>query len=97
MTPLGENVLIFRDKAGEKTPGGLYIPDGAKEKPCEGLVVAVGSGRTLKDGTRQPLEVQPGDRVIFTKYSGVEISLTNQTSGFDHILVNEKDILAIKK
>ena len=90
--PIGDRVLIERLEAETKTPGGIIIPDSAKEKPVEGKVVAVGSG-SFVDGKRQPMEVKVGDIVIFTKWGGTEI----KDAGKEYLLVKESDILAIKK
>jgi chaperonin GroES len=89
--PLHDKILVKRTEAEGKTPGGLIIPDNAKEKPVEGLVIAVGSGTRNKDGTLIPLDVKANDRVLFSKYSGTEI----KTIGDDHVILREDDILAI--
>ena len=89
--PLNDRVLVLRVKAEEKTAGGLIIPDTAKEKPQKGEVVAVGAGGVGDDGKRIPLEVKPGDRVLFSKYSGNEIKI----DGVEHLFMKEDDILAI--
>ena len=89
--PLYDRVLVTRIKATEMTKGGIIIPDTAKEKPVEGMVVAVGSGRILENGKVQPLDVKVGDRVLFGKYSGTEVRL----GGEDHLILREDDILAI--
>jgi chaperonin GroES len=89
--PLADRVVIKRTAEEEKTKGGIIIPDSAKEKPVEGLVVAVGSGKILKDGKSRPLDVKAGDRILFGKYSGTEIKL----DGEEHVLLREDDILAV--
>jgi chaperonin GroES len=89
--PLYDRVLATRIAEPERTPGGLYIPDTAKEKPLEALVVSVGSGKLLKDGQTVALRVKPGDRVLIGKYSGSEVKLGDK----DHIILREDDILAI--
>ena len=89
--PLYDRVLIKRVESETRSAGGLYIPDSAKEKPQEALVVAVGNGRVNEDGTTRPLSVAAGDRVIFGKYSGDEIKL----DGVAHIVIRESDILAV--
>ena len=89
--PLGDRVLIKRVEEEEKTKGGIIIPDTAKEKPVEGLVVAVGNGKVLKNGKVRALDVKPGDRVLFGKYSGTEIKV----DGEEHVLLNEDDVLAV--
>jgi chaperonin GroES len=89
--PLADRVVVKRVKEEEKTKGGIIIPDSAKEKPIEGLVVAVGNGKLLKDGKVRALDVKAGDRILFGKYSGTEVKL----DGEEHLLVREDDILAI--
>ncbi len=89
--PLYDRVLATRVAEGDKTPGGLYIPDTAKEKPLEALVVSVGSGKVLENGQTQALRVKAGDKVLIGKYSGSEVKL----EGKDHIILREDDILAI--
>lgn len=89
--PLYDRVLAKRVAEGDKTPGGLFIPDTAKEKPLEATVVAVGSGKVLKNGKTQPLVVKAGDQILIGKYSGAEVKL----DGEDHIILREDDILAI--
>ena len=89
--PLHDRVVIKRIAEEEKTKGGIIIPDTAKEKPAEGKVIAVGTGRVQDDGKVRPLDVKKGDRVLFGKYSGNEIKL----DGIEHIIMREDDILAI--
>jgi chaperonin GroES len=89
--PLADRVVVKRVKEEEKTKGGIIIPDSAKEKPVEGLVIAVGNGKPLKDGKVRPLDVKPGDRILFGKYSGTEVKL----DGEDHIIMREDDLLAV--
>jgi chaperonin GroES len=89
--PLHDRILVKRIDEEAKTKGGIIIPDTAKEKPQEGRVVAVGSGKLLDDGTVRPLDVKAGDRILFGKYSGSEITL----EGDEHIILREDDILAI--
>lgn len=89
--PLHDRILVKRVEAEAKTPGGLIIPDNAKEKPVEALVIAVGAGTRDKEGVRVPLDVHPGDRVLFAKYSGSEIKL----DGIDHVILREDDILGV--
>ncbi len=89
--PLADRVVVKRIKEEEKTKGGIIIPDTAKEKPVEALVVAVGNGKTLKDGKVRPLEVKEGDRVLFGKYSGTEVKL----DGEEHVILREDDLLAV--
>jgi chaperonin GroES len=89
--PLHDRVLIKRVKEEEKTKGGIIIPDTAKEKPVEGKVVAVGSGKILEDGSVRKLVVKPGDRVLFGKYSGQEIKV----DGEEMVILREDDIVGI--
>ena len=91
MRPLQDRVIIKRVKEEERTKGGLIIPDTAKEKPIEGLVVAVGNGKVLEDGTVKKLDVKEGDRVLFGKYSGTEVKI----DGEEHLIMREDDILAV--
>lgn len=91
LRPLHDRILVKRLDAESKTPGGIIIPDNAKEKPVEGLVIAVGEGSRNKDGERIPLDVKAGDRVLFAKYSGTEI----KAFGDDHMILREDDILAV--
>jgi chaperonin GroES len=89
--PLADRVVVRRTKEEEKTKGGIIIPDTAKEKPIEGVVVAVGAGKLLKDGKTRPVDVKAGDRVLFGKYSGTEVKL----DGEEHVLLREDEILAV--
>jgi chaperonin GroES len=91
MRPLQDRVIIKRVKEEERTKGGLIIPDTAKEKPIEGLVVAVGNGKVLEDGTVRKLDVKEGDRVLFGKYSGTEVKI----EGEEHLIMREDDILGV--
>jgi chaperonin GroES len=89
--PLQDRVLVARIEEEEKTAGGIIIPDTAKEKPQEGKVIAVADGKLDEDGKRIPLEVKEGDRVLFGKYAGNEITI----DGVEHIILREDDILAV--
>jgi chaperonin GroES len=91
--PLHDRILVKRVEAENKTPGGLIIPDNAKEKPVEGLVVAVGSGIRTKEGELIPLDVKAGDRVLFSKYSGTEVKVV--LDGGEHLILREDDVLAV--
>jgi len=91
--PLHDRILVRRVDAESKTPGGLIIPDNAKEKPVEGMVVAVGEGTRNKDGERIPLDVRAGDRILFSKYSGAEVRVSLE--GGDHLILREDDVLAV--
>jgi chaperonin GroES len=90
--PLYDRIVVKRiESDAEKTLGGLYIPDSAKEKPQEGEVVAVGKGKRLEDGKVVPLDVQAGDRILFGKYSGSEIKL----DGNEYLIMREDEVLGI--
>ena len=89
--PLQDRVIVRRVKEEEKTKGGLYIPDTAKEKPIEATVVAVGNGKVLEDGKVRPLDVKAGDRVLFSKYGGTEVKI----DGEEHLIMREDDILGV--
>ena len=91
VTPLGDRVLVKRVQADEKTKGGIILPDTAKEKPREGVVVAVGLGKLLDNGERQSLSVKKKDRVLFSSYAGSEIKLDGQ----EMLILGEDEILAI--
>jgi len=91
--PLGDRILVKLLEKEEKSPGGIILPDTAKEKPQEGKVVAVGKGRMLEDGTIRPLEVKVGDTVLFAKYSGTEVKQGNE----EFLILKEEDILALVK
>jgi len=89
--PLHDRVIVKRVEEEETTKGGIIIPDTAKEKPIEGKVVAVGGGKLLDNGQKQPLEVKAGDRILFGKYAGTDI----QIEGEEHLIMREDDIIAI--
>jgi len=89
--PLHDRVIVKRVEEEQTTKGGIIIPDTAKEKPAEGLIVAVGNGKLSDDGTRQALEVKEGDKVLFGKYAGTEIKI----NGEEHLIMREDEIIAI--
>ena len=89
--PLGDRVVISLVEREEKTRGGLFIPDTAKEKPMEGKIISVGEGRLLDNGTRVAPVVKAGDVVIFDKYAGREVKMDEE----EYLIISEKDILAI--
>jgi chaperonin GroES len=91
LKPLGDRVVVEHVEQQDKTPGGVFLPDTAKEKPQEGLILAAGPGRMLENGTVVPPAVKAGDRVIYSKYSGSEIKL----DGKEYLIISEKDVLAI--
>ena len=90
-SPLHDRVLVRRIEGDEATKGGLIIPDTAKDKPQEGEVVSVGAGARREDGERIPMDVKPGDRILFGKWSGSEIKL----DGEDLLIMKESDILGV--
>lgn len=89
--PLHERVLVKRLEEEEVSKGGIFIPDSAKEKPAEGEIVAVGSGRISEEGKVTPLDVKVGDKVLFSKYSGTDVKI----DGVEYLIMREDDILAI--
>jgi chaperonin GroES len=89
--PLYDRILAKRLEGDDKTSGGLYIPDNAKEKPLEALVISVGNGKVLESGETQALSVKAGDTILIGKYTGSEVKL----DGEDHIILREDDVLAI--
>jgi len=89
--PLHDRLIVKRLEEEEKTKGGIIIPDTAKEKPVEGKVIAVGDGRIKEDGTKIPLEVKKGDRILFTKYAGTEVKI----DGEEHLIMKEDDVLIV--
>jgi len=93
LRPLGTKVVVSPSAEETKTAGGIVLPDAAKKKPTEGAVIAVGKGRTLDDGTVQPLTVKIGDTVIYSKYGGTEVTL----EGKEYIILDEDQIYAIKE
>ncbi len=91
LRPLGDRVVVKPIEREEMTKSGIVVPDTAKEKPQEGLVEAVGTGRILDSGTKVPLEVKVGDRVLYAKYAGNEYKLDE----VEYLIISEKDVLAI--
>src|SRR5271167_3973234 len=91
MRPLHDRVVVKRIEQQEQKQGSLYIPDSAKEKPQEGEVIAVGKGKRLEDGKIIPLDVQPGDRILFGKYSGSDIKLDND----EYLIMREDEVLGV--
>ncbi|HZV47186.1 MAG TPA: co-chaperone GroES [Thermodesulfovibrionales bacterium] len=89
--PLRDRVFVKFSSEEEKTSGGLFIPDTAKEKPQKGTVIAVGSGRITDDGKRQPMDVKVGDTILFDKYSGSKIKIDDE----EYLIIREEDILGI--
>ena len=91
LKPLGDRVLVEQAEEKEVKKGGIIIPDAAKEKPTEGIVVALGTGKTDDDGKKVPFEVKKGDRVLVSKYGGTEIKL----DGKEYKIFNSDDLLAV--
>lgn len=89
--PLADRVFVKVSASEEKTAGGLYLPDTAKEKPQVGEVVSIGPGRRSDDGSRQEMEIKVGDKVLYSKYAGTDIKLGTE----EYVLLSEKDILAV--
>ena len=89
--PLGDKVIVQRVEAEEKTAGGIVLPDSAKEKPKRGVVLAIGGGRLLDDGTRSEMQVTKNDEVLFTSYAGTEIKVGTE----EYMIMDESDILGI--
>lgn len=93
LKPLSDKVVVQKLEPEEKTSGGIYLPDTAKEKPQEGKVIAVGPGSVDDKGQRKPMDVKEGDHVLYAKYSGTEVKLDGQ----EYLILSERDILAIVK
>ena len=89
--PLGDKVIIKRVDAEQKTAGGIVLPDTAKEKPKRGVVLAIGTGKLLDDGTRSPMQVKKDDQVIFTSYAGTEIKVGSE----EYMIMDESEILGV--
>ena len=91
LKPLGDRLVVKAAPHEDMTKGGLVLPDTVKEKPVEGIVVAVGEGKILENGQRQPMDVKVDDKVIYSKYSGTEVKL----DGEEYVIFSERDVLAI--
>lgn len=91
LKPLGDRIVVKVLTREEKTKGGIFLPDTAKEKPTEGEVIAVGTGKILDNGQKQPVEVKVGDRIIFSKYAGTEVKIDDE----ELVIFSERDVLAI--
>ena len=89
--PLQDRVIVKRVEEEAKTKGGIIIPDTAKEKPIEGVVIAVGKGKSTEDGTLVKPDVKAGDRILFSKYAGTEVKI----DGVEHLIMREDDILGV--
>jgi chaperonin GroES len=89
--PLHDRVIVKRIEEEEKTKGGIIIPDTAKEKPLQGKVIAIGKGKVLPDGRRRKMSVAEGNRILFTKYAGNEVKMSDQ----EYLILSEDEILAV--
>ncbi len=91
LQPLGDRVVIQRDESEEKTTGGIVLPDAAKDKPARGKIISIGDGKVLDDGSRSEFQVKPGDRVLFSSYSGESFTVDDE----ELLLMREEDILCV--
>lgn len=91
LVPLGDRIVVQREESQEKTSGGIFLPDNAKDRPTRGKVVSVGDGRMLENGSRSQLQVKVGDLVLFTSYAGENI----EVDGEEYLLMNESEVLAV--
>ncbi|MFN7876309.1 MAG: co-chaperone GroES [Pirellula sp.] len=91
LVPLGDRIVVQREESQERTSGGIFLPDSAKDKPTRGKIVSVGDGRVLENGSRSTLQVKVGDLVLFTSYAGENI----EVDGEEYLLMNESEILAV--
>ena len=93
LKPLGDRLVVKPTPREETTKSGIVLPDTVKERPQEGTILAVGPGRTLDDGTREPIEVSVGEKILFQKYAGTEFKLDDE----DLLILSQKDVLAVIK
>ena len=91
LKPLGDRIVVRPAPREEMTRSGIVLPDTTKERPQEGTIVSVGPGRTLDDGSREPIEVAPGQRILFQKYAGTEFKLEDE----EYLILSQKDVLAV--
>ncbi|MCI0492728.1 MAG: co-chaperone GroES [Planctomycetes bacterium] len=91
LQPIGDKVVVEREESEERTSGGIVLPDSAKDKPSRGTIIAVGTGKLLDDGSRGPMQVKKGDRVLFTSYAPEAIQINDG----EYLLMSESDILAV--
>lgn len=89
--PLQDRIIVKQNEGESKSAGGIIIPDTAKEKPLEGVVVAVGNGKILEDGKVRPLDIKKGDLILFSKYAGTEVKIEGQ----NHLILREEDVLGV--
>ncbi|XZE52701.1 co-chaperone GroES [Planctomycetaceae bacterium SH139] len=91
LQPIGERIVVRREESEAVTKGGIVLPDAAQEKPARGVVVAIGTGKLLDDGTRSAMQLTSGDRVLFSSYAGETVEI----SGEEYLLMREDDVLAV--
>lgn len=91
LQPIGDRIVVERESSEERTSGGIFLPDSAKNKPSRGTVICVGTGRLLSDGSRAPMQLKVGDRVIFTSYAPEELKVGEDS----YLLMREEDVLAV--
>ena len=91
LKPLQDRILVKRIEVGEQIKGGIIIPDTAKEKPMEGKVISVGGGKVKEDGSKQPMDLKAGDKILFGKYSGTEVKIEDE----EYLIMREDDVLGI--
>lgn len=91
LQPLGDRLVVQREESEDRTEGGIYLPDSAKDKPTRGTVISIGDGRLLDDGTRGEMQIKPGDRVLFTSYAGENIEIDDE----EYVLMSESEVLAV--
>ncbi len=89
--PIGSHVIVQRASAATKSTGGIVLPENTKDKPKEGVVIAIGNGKVMEDGKRQALQLKPGDRVLFSSYAGTEVKV----QGEEFLVMEETDIFAV--
>ena len=89
--PIGDRIVVERESSEDVTSGGIVLPDSAKDKPSRGVVVSVGNGRLLKDGTRSQMQLKKGDRILFSSYAPEELNMDGQ----EFLLMREEDVLAV--
>lgn len=91
MRPIGDHIVVKPEDAEDTTPGGIVLPEAAKDKPTRGRVIAVGSGQLLRDGSRAKMEVEDGDTVVYSRYGGTEIEIEEQK----YVVLREQDVLLV--
>jgi len=91
LQPLGDRLVVKREESLDRTQGGIYLPDSAKDKPTRGTIISVGDGKLLENGTRGALQVKVGDKVLFTSYAGENIEVGDE----EYVLMSESEVLAV--